>query len=250
MSSILGIFRGCLPHRSTAVHPEPKPEEECLICLDPMNGEDPVVAACQPKPRKKWFFFPAGPVPKAHSFHNKCIATWLSKENKCPACKEEISSRRIKQIRDSVPKPLLPPVQTVAAVSHDMFILLSNQYEQVCFDLLIQLDQNSGYNTRFENSNIVEKARLITELTVGLEIASRTNRQDLLERFAQNANERLLRYVYQEAQVSNYVSICSVIDGANRSVESADEVSESPDFSGLPVNQMSLPQIHSLSVLD
>ena len=62
---------------------------ECSICLEDFKEIDSMIT----------------PLPcantKLHIFHTDCIKAWLSKENKCPLCKEYITVYNCNELKEN-----------------------------------------------------------------------------------------------------------------------------------------------------
>ena len=67
------------------------PVTECSICLEEFSEQDPI-SYITPLPCRDTTL---------HIFHTSCIKSWLRKENKCPLCKEEVTSYGFDMLRDN-----------------------------------------------------------------------------------------------------------------------------------------------------
>lgn len=43
---------------------------------------------------------------KAHFFHDPCIATWMTKQNQCPVCRQEVTIEGLKKQQKELDKLL------------------------------------------------------------------------------------------------------------------------------------------------
>lgn len=172
------------------------PLEICVICQEEMANPEDTIAVCDSN------------VP--HRLHYECIAKWLAIKAECPTCCRVIAPERVRELTQSMTAEN-ERVSLDEGVSQLESIMRDNPYQQLILNRVIELDTEFTYNELYRNGNVVVKARIIAELSRGLNFAVYNSRMDLVDRFVSNAIPQLRERVLQEAVEYNYVRLANLI---------------------------------------
>jgi gas vesicle protein len=82
-----------------------------------------------------------------HTFHSNCISEWMTKQNKCPVCREKIDKE------EENTKPLSENLINVHTTFHPVFNNYTFNYEDDCFTWTIPRASSSSNSSSFSWSS-------------------------------------------------------------------------------------------------